>query len=69
MAPAHHITLTDCIDRWRYTCPRGHRSWEPTNSHFWCQQCARTHDTEPTFAQLRDRKNDRRVDRAQIDLR
>jgi hypothetical protein len=68
MSRTHHVTLTDRTDRWRYTCPRGHRSWEPTNSHFWCRQCAHTHDTDPTFHRLRDRKTDQLIERSQIRL-
>jgi len=41
MMPRKVVRIEDRMDRWRFTCPRGHRSWEPTNHHFWCQQCAR----------------------------
>jgi hypothetical protein len=53
------IRLDDKADRWRWTCPAGHRSWEPTNNHFWCKQCAQSAadhaaDVDPVFHELRD---------------
>ena len=63
-----HVTvrLTDHTDRWRFTCPNGHRSWEPTNSHFWCRQCANHWDVDPEFYHLRDRKTGQLLAREQI---
>ncbi|ELZ92981.1 hypothetical protein C440_12709 [Haloferax mucosum ATCC BAA-1512] len=43
------------MDRWRYTCPRGHRTWEPTNHHFWCERCASAENVDGAFDQLRDK--------------
>ena len=51
------VRIEDRMDRWRFTCPNGHRSWEPTNHHFWCQQCARQEGIDGVFHELRDRKN------------
>jgi len=48
------IDLGDETDRWRYTCPHGHREWEPTNHHFWCAGCARSPRKEAVFQTLRD---------------
>lgn len=50
------VRIENQLDRWRFTCPRGHRSWEPTNHHFWCQQCARVDDVDGVFHELHDRK-------------
>ncbi|RAW46903.1 hypothetical protein DQW50_00475 [Halorubrum sp. 48-1-W] len=50
------VRIEDRQDRWRYVCPRGHRSWEPTNHHFWCQQCAASDDVDGVFEELSDRK-------------
>ncbi|EMA47951.1 hypothetical protein [Halococcus saccharolyticus] len=43
---------------WRYTCPRGHTSWEPTNNHLWCATCSRSSDPEvdPEFWELHDKR-------------
>lgn len=38
------INLDDKTEVWEWTCPRGHRNWEPTNFHFWWAACARSHD-------------------------
>jgi hypothetical protein len=62
------VRIEDLTDRWRFTCPRGHRSWEPTNHHFWCQQCARRGDVDGVFHELRDRKSGDRFDREQVRL-
>lgn len=64
------VELENKTDRWRFTCPSGHRSWEPTNYHFWCQQCARTlsDKVEPEFEQLHDKKTGQLIARDEIDL-
>ena len=64
------IKLDDEADRWRYTCPVGHRSWEPVNGHFWCAQCAQNYedDVEPEFDQLHDRKTNALLDRGEVRL-
>ncbi len=28
------IHVEDELDRWKWSCPNGHRSWEPTNHRF-----------------------------------
>lgn len=65
------IQLADRSDRWRFVCPRGHRSWEPTNHHFWCQKCARNYgdDVDPEFDELHDRKTDEMIPRDRLVLR
>ncbi|MFP9192975.1 hypothetical protein ACLI4Q_15145 [Natrialbaceae archaeon A-CW1-1] len=63
------IRLADRTDRWRFVCPRGHRSWEPTNFHFWCQQCASNWaDVDPEFDELHDRKTGKMVSRSELTL-
>jgi len=51
------VRIEDENDRWRFTCPRGHRDWEPTNHHFWCVSCARAEGVDGSFNQLRDRRS------------
>ena len=64
------IELDDDADRWRFACPNGHRSWEPTNGHFWCAQCAQTlsDDVDPEFYELHDRKTGDLLQREDIRL-
>ncbi|QGN05869.1 hypothetical protein Hrd1104_00225 [Halorhabdus sp. CBA1104] len=62
------IDLNDETDRWRYTCPNGHRQWEPTNHHFWCASCARQRGQEATFHALHDRKTDQELERIEVRL-
>lgn len=63
------IRLTDSTDRWRFCCPAGHRSWEPTNHHFWCKRCAsREPGPDPEFDELHDRKTGEMIARDEITL-
>ncbi len=65
------IHLEDDADRWRWVCPRGHRTWEPTNYHFWCAECARQMDHDkfsPEFDELRDKRTGETKTREEIRL-
>ena len=64
------VDLEDETDRWRFTCPRGHRDWEPTNNHFWCAACARTlaDEVDPEFKQLWDKREGERLERDDVRL-
>jgi len=62
------VRIEDENDRWRFTCPRGHRDWEPTNHHFWCAKCARLQGIDGVFHQLRDRKTGMLYDRTDVQL-
>lgn len=57
------VNIDDDADRWRWVCPAGHRNWEPTNHHFWCQQCPLAPEKEPIFHELHDLRRDRTVGR------
>lgn len=46
------IDLEDKWERMKWTCPRGHRTWEPTNHHLWCQACSNAWDVDPSFDEL-----------------
>lgn len=62
------VRIEDRQDRWRFVCPRGHRSWEPTNHHFWCQQCATSEDVDGVFHELLDRKTGAKLERERVRL-
>lgn len=48
----------DAVTRWRFTCPRGHTSWEAAESVFWCPECAANQPgVTGSFEQLLDRKS------------
>ncbi len=68
MAPKELVRIENEVDRWRYVCPLGHRTWEPTNHHFWCQLCARRDDVDGAFHELRDKKTDALLVRHQVQL-
>jgi hypothetical protein len=66
------ICLDDTVDRWRYRCPRGHASWEATNNHFWCAECAsgtvQDDDLDPAFTELRDERTGETLERGDVHL-
>jgi len=63
------IELNDEMDRWRYRCPRGHTTWEPTNNHFWCAECAKRYgDVDPAFDELHDQQSGEVYERDQVQL-
>jgi hypothetical protein len=62
------VRIENAADRWRFTCPRGHRDWEPTNHHFWCAACARMDDVDGVFDELRDVRDGGLLERDQIRL-
>lgn len=68
MSKKRVVRIEDRTDRWRFVCPRGHRSWEPTNHHFWCAKCARRRDVDGVFFQLVDRKTREKFERSEIRL-
>lgn len=68
MPPKEVVRIEDRQDRWRFVCPRGHRSWEPTNHHFWCQNCAASDDYDGVFQTLRDRKTGAELPRDRVRL-
>jgi len=68
MSDTQTVDIEDRADRWRFVCPRGHRSWEPTNHHFWCAKCARRRGVDGVFHQLVDRKTGREFERDEIEL-
>lgn len=68
MATKKVVRIEDRTDRWRFVCPRGHRTWEPTNHHFWCQQCAASDDADGVFYELRDKKTDELRPREEVRL-
>jgi hypothetical protein len=62
------IRLEDETDRWKWVCPNGHRNWEPTNNHFWCQTCARHPEADGEFSELRDKTTGEVHDRDNLEL-
>lgn len=68
MSEKKTVRIENRSDRWRFVCPRGHRSWEPTNHHFWCQACARAPGVDGVFHQLRDRKTGTSYERHEVQL-
>ena len=59
------IDRSDALDRYRYTCPRGHTTFSPTNSHLWCGSCRQENehgaDVDPEWYVVYDKKNDEKI--------
>jgi Fe2+ or Zn2+ uptake regulation protein len=63
------LDTDDPVQRWRYRCPRGHTRWEPTNHHYFCQECARRHDdVDPDFEELIDKKTGNEYERDEVEI-
>ncbi|WP_128478070.1 hypothetical protein [Halorussus pelagicus] len=59
------VRLNNDTSRWRWACPRGHRNWEATNDHVWCQTCARQRG-DGHYHRLLDKRSGDLVARAQL---
>ncbi|MCG1002854.1 MULTISPECIES: hypothetical protein [Halobacterium] len=64
------IDTDDEIQRWRYRCPRGHSQFEPTNHHWYCTACARSHDdVDPEFTELVDKQTGEVYERDEVNIK
>lgn len=57
------IDTSDESIKWRYTCPHGHLTYEPTNGGIWCRAC--DHDDEIDEAHhhaIKDKSKDKLID-------
>jgi len=68
MTERQPVRLDDRRHRWRFVCPREHRSWEPTNHHFWCKKCASHSEVDGVFYELVDRKTGKELSRTEVQL-
>lgn len=59
-ADAMRVEIDRENERYRWACPNGHTSWDRTNSHVWCSECARQSengaDVEPEHWEIVDKK-------------
>lgn len=70
-APERHtIDFDSAASRWRWACPHGHSTIEPCNGGAWCRSCA-SHPSidDPHHHELLDKRHDRLVDWARIEVR
>jgi 5-methylcytosine-specific restriction endonuclease McrA len=65
---SERIHLEDKTDWWKWVYPNGHRNWEPTNHHFWCETCASNYDADGEFDELRNKATGEVHDRDQLKL-
>lgn len=64
------IDTADPASRWRYSCPHGHTTLDPTNGGVWCQSCANNHDIEdPHHHAILDKRTGERVPWSAVDYR
>ena len=56
------VDTQDPVTRWRWSCPNGHRTVEPTNGGVWCRSCARDADVDdPHHHELLDKRENETV--------
>lgn len=68
--PRVEIDTDDPSQTWRYRCPNGHSTVQPTNGGLWCRSCARHPDVEdPHWHELIDRKTGARIPWSAITFR
>lgn len=70
---AHETVEVDRdAEPYRWVCPRGHTSWDATNSHIWCQSCRRAveagADIQAEHWELYDRRAERVVPFSAVEL-
>lgn len=68
LAMSVRINVDKKVEVWEWTCPRGHRDWEPTNFHFWCATCARSHDANPSFDEIENLRTGASLGRGELEL-
>lgn len=61
------------VVRWRYTCPKGHSDWYPTNNHVWCKGCRRAieaghDDLEAEYHEILDQRSGETIHWSRIKL-
>jgi len=58
--------------KWRYTCPRGHKDWRVVNHVLSCRTCRRHAqngaDVDPRFTQLVDQKTGDELPRDRVEI-
>lgn len=65
----HQINFDSAAARWRWSCPEGHTTIEPCNGGVWCRSCAKNPGIDdPHHHELLDKRHDRLVDWAQIEV-
>jgi hypothetical protein len=63
------IDRSKTATRWRWGCPNGHTTLEPTNGGVWCRSCARDESIDdPHHYELLDKRRDELVDWARVEL-
>ncbi|WP_410764916.1 hypothetical protein [Haloferax sp. DFSO60] len=68
MSNTQVIRVENRTDRWRFTCPREHRTWEAASDHFWCQRCASAKDVDAKFYELKDKVSGELLSREEVVL-
>lgn len=67
--PRLTLDTDDALQRWRYRCPRGHTQFQPTNHHWYCVECARSHnDVDPEFTELVDKQTGEVYERDEVEV-
>lgn len=67
------IDTSDDLDVWRFRCPNGHTSWEPTNGGIYCHSCSQvlshTPDENPQHHTILDQRTGQEIPWSRVTLR
>lgn len=66
--PPIEIDRSDPHDRYRFTCPESHTSWQETDSHLWCRCCSESEDHDAVHWTLLDQKTDELIPFSDVEV-
>lgn len=62
------IDVRKASTKWRYGCPHGHTTIEPTNGGIWCRSCSRAADIDdPHHHSILDKARDEEIPWSAVD--
>lgn len=67
------IDRSVAVERWRFTCPKGHSDWDQTNNHVWCRGCRRAieaghTDIEAEYYEILDQQTGETIPWSSVNL-
>lgn len=67
--PTVEIDLSRSSIRWRWGCPNGHTTIEPTNGGIWCRSCSQAVDIDdPHHHEVVDKQTGEKVPWVAVEL-
>ena len=67
--PTVEIDMSSSTTRWRYGCPHGHTTIEPTNGGIWCRGCSQAVDIDdPHHHEVIDKQSGEEIPWVAVEL-